>query len=1096
MADIFVSYAREDGDRVAPLVDLLEAYGCSVWWDRRLAPGADFEREIDLALAEASCVIVALTQHAPESTWIRAESATGQGHGRVIPVLLDDVVIPLSLRAIHFADLRGWSGGMSAQAAQLLASVTVNLHQDEKPLLGRDEALAALEGCLDRASEGQGGVVLVSGEPGIGKTRCAEALVALAEDQGALPLWGQCSEQAGAPAYWPWIQVLRDYAEANTDDELRVLLGRNAPSIAGLVPEIGERLGLATGTDTDLTDLGNRFQFFDAISRALVKASAVTPQVLILDDLHWADPSSLAFLEHLSREIRRARVLVVCTYRDVEVTRTAPVRATLGELGRAEHVTRIRLTGLDLDNTGALTMNLAGMPLPKHVVEAIFQQTDGNPLFITEIANDISQVREAGSGDLLTIDVPDGVRAAIGRRLDRLSSPCNEVLAVASVIGREFDARVLAAAMDLGLKTCLRELDTAAEAGIVARYGRTPTAHRFRHAVIRETLLEEQSTLDRLQLHRRIAAALREIYTNREDEVLSELAHHYCEASALGEPEVAVDYALLAAEHSTRMLAFEDAIRLYDEAQHVLSVNGLEADSRLARICREQGRLYEALGRFGEALRCHTEGIGIARAQSQPDLFAEMTTAMVFIVSDTAPTHALPLLEEALRLLPDDAEQRALVKAHLAFASRCGGDLSRVAGLGAEAIELARAADDPATLSRVLQLTVMGLRGFPEALEQRLEYGREMSAAQVGRQPSQDGLHSFFYHLLSCVEAGLMDEFEGLYRRYANEVSMSRMPHHEYYVMNLDIMLRLLRGEWQGLEERIEKALTHAEKIWRGAEGVYGVQMFALNRELGRLPALAPLLQRMAADQEQKLWPPGYMLMCCEAGLDDAARRTFETMAADSFSAISRDDLWLACIVFCAETCAHLGDVARAGVLFELLQPYAAQVASHPNGVCFGAVDAYLGMLAALIGDRENACTHFESAIATHRRLNAWPLLARTQVHFARTLFDSEVAEDRAAGRKLLGEAEQLAERFKLAGVTAIIASLSDADANTLPDDLSPREAEVLKLIAIGRNNKDIARVLSISLSTVATHVRSILGKTGCANRTEAAAYAMREQLA
>jgi DNA-binding CsgD family transcriptional regulator len=272
--------------------------------------------------------------------------------------------------------------------------------------------------------------------------------------------------------------------------------------------------------------------------------------------------------------------------------------------------------------------------------------------------------------------------------------------------------------------------------------------------------------------------------------------------------------------------------------------------------------------------------------------------------------------------------------------------------------------------------------------------------------------------------------------------------------------------------------------------------MFALNRELGRLPGLAPLLERMSGDQESNVWPPGYMLMCCEAGLDDSARRAFDAMAENNFAAIARDDLWLACIVFCAETCAHLADADRAPMLYELLRPYAAQVASHPNGICFGAAATYLGMLAALSGDREIAYEHYESAIAINRRLRAWPALARTQVHFARALLNSDVAEDRLAGRKLFGDAEQLAERFGLAGLTAVIAGLSDASPDTLPDDLSPREVEVLKLIAIGRSNKDISRVLSISLSTVATHVRSILSKTGCANRTEAAAYAMREALA
>lgn len=227
----------------------------------------------------------------------------------------------------------------------------------------------------------------------------------------------------------------------------------------------------------------------------------------------------------------------------------------------------------------------------------------------------------------------------------------------------------------------------------------------------------------------------------------------------------------------------------------------------------------------------------------------------------------------------------------------------------------------------------------------------------------------------------------------------------------------------------------------------------------------------------------------------DEARRRFEELAADGFSGVPRDDMWITCIVFCAETCAFIGDVDRAKKLYRLLLPYAEQTACHGQAVCFGSAAYYLGMLAETSGANDAARTHYEYAIDKNRSMQAWPALARSQLRYGRFLLARDSVDDRNAGRELLVDAEQLAARFEMAGLAAEIDALRADKSARLPDDLTAREVEVLKLIAIGRSNKDISKVLTISLSTVATHVRNILSKTGCANRTEAAAYARQHQL-
>ncbi|NJN53226.1 MAG: AAA family ATPase [Gammaproteobacteria bacterium] len=354
MVDVFVSYAHEDVRRVEPLVGLLQAHGLDVWWDRNLEPGSRFESSIEAAIDSAACVLIALTEHAAQSDWMRAEAAAAQERDKVIPVLLDDVPLPLSLRALQVADLREWPDVSCNEAERLVHTIAERAQPSGSDFIGRMDALQTFEAALDATLNGRGGVVMLAGEPGIGKTRCAEEFARIAEDRGSLVLWGRCYEQPGAPAYWPWLQVLREYVDAHTDDELRIATGSNASALVALVPELAERLSLGQQSIGDGSVVDNQYRLFDAVSRVIARAAGNVPVVVVLDDLHWADGSSLALLEYVAKDVRRQRCLMVCTYRDVEVTRKSPILGTLGELGRSGRVDRIRLTGLSAEETERL----------------------------------------------------------------------------------------------------------------------------------------------------------------------------------------------------------------------------------------------------------------------------------------------------------------------------------------------------------------------------------------------------------------------------------------------------------------------------------------------------------------------------------------------------------------------------------------------------------------------------------------------------------------------------------------------------------------------------------------------------------------------
>ncbi len=1100
MIDVFVSYTREDAGRVEPLVAYLRANGCAVWWDRDIAPGTAFEAEIEQAIVAAACVVIAITAHSANSDWVRAEAAAGQQHNKLIPVLLDDVPVPLSLRAMQVADLRRWPGESDAEAERLAKSIAARGPRGGRLFVGRDDAMRALQQKLTDAIDARGGVAMISGEPGIGKTRCAEEFARSAEDQGALVLWGRCYEQPGAPPYWPWVQILRNYAEASSDDELRMVVGRSSEVIAPLVPEIGDRIGVNGngGAAADLTD--NRFRLFDAISRILARAAGAVPLVLILDDVHWADGSSLALFEFLAHEIVRQRCLVVCTYRDVDVTRKSPLLATLGELTRSGAAERIRLVGLDIEQTGELAVRVSGLRIGRHVVKAIYHQTDGNPLFVQEVAQVLADEQRVSHANVIAIEVPDGIREAIGKRLDRLTDACNEILAVASVLGREFDLKIVANVLGRNVSDCLHDLDHAQSAGLVRRDG-TASRYRFAHAVIRETLYEEIPTLERLQKHQAIGDAMVASSGDDLDPVLSEVAHHYGEASALGNHEKAVDFAMRAAERDVRVSAIEEAMRHYEEVVRVLTVNGRSDDRRVAVALLQKGRLGIPTMRVSEALDNLTRGIELARRLGDVDLLVDYVSTLVRLTSYGPQRHAALLVEEALRLLPADrTRSRALLLANLAFALRSKGDTGEVERTAREAIAQARAIEDPELLLKVLRLVDMALRGDAQTLAMRLEFGRQMVDLTVRCQDQEEVGEAFYWQALNLIECGDTTGFSRMLRRFAEHAENYGWPRHQYLAELLAGLSHLSRGEWTEAEMRIEHAYENGQRINAGdnrhqAEGTYGAQMFVLNRELGRLRAMAPLMRKVIEERRSNLWAPGLMIMCCEVDLLDQAREVFERLATNGFADLPRDDMWLVSIVYCAETCARLRDVERATQLYDLLLPFAEQTANHPSAVCFGSVATYLGMLADVMCDHERARCHFDRAIEFNRHMQAWPLVARTQLRLAQLLLRSESDDARQEGRRVLAEAEQIATRFEMAGLVAEIGERSNCGTIALPDGLTRREVDVLRLLAIGRSNKDISRVLSISLSTVATHVRSILTKSGCANRTEAAAYAMRHQI-
>ncbi|MGH2957753.1 MAG: protein kinase domain-containing protein, partial [Solirubrobacterales bacterium] len=377
-------------------------------------------------------------------------------HNPEVQEALDRVVLALLAKD---ADER--PAGAAAAREQLLSALEEKApaegaeEREENPLdslaggvfVGRERELETMREAVDAALDGRGSLQLLLGEPGIGKTRAAEELATYARVNGARVYWGRCREDEGAPAYWPWVQAIRSYVRDADPVALAWQMGGGAAEVAQLVPEVAEKLDVEPAAVGESEEA--RFRLFDSVTSLLVAAARDRPLVLVLDDLHWADEPSLLLLRFAAREVGSSGLLIVGTYRDVELGRHHPLARVLGEISSAEGSGRIALRGLSVPAVERYIEMTAGTDPPPGLAQAVQAQTDGNPFFVAEVVRLLaSEGRLAAVGSGAELEIPQGVREVVGRRLDRLSEETNQALRVAAVIGRDFEAELVARVAD------------------------------------------------------------------------------------------------------------------------------------------------------------------------------------------------------------------------------------------------------------------------------------------------------------------------------------------------------------------------------------------------------------------------------------------------------------------------------------------------------------------------------------------------------------------------------------------------------------------------------------------------------------------------
>ena len=997
-------------------------------------------------------------------------------------------------------------------------------------LVGRESELAVLRASLDQACTGMGGVALLAGEPGIGKTRLAEELAAEARLRGARVLWGRCYEGEGAPPFWPWIQIIRAYTREQDPSALRSELGPGAADLARIVPEPREVLP-ELSEPRPVETAAARFRLFESVTTFLkAAATARQPLVLVLDDLHWADAPSLLLLQFLAGELRAARLLVLGTYRDLEVGCNHPLTHTLAELTRSTVSQRVHLRGLGETEVARFVELIAEREAPRTVVAAVAQRTEGNPFFVTEVVRLLVAEGRLDRPETITptsLGIPQSIRDVIGRRLASLSERCCGVLSIAAVIGREFGLAPLRMASRLSTEELFDALEEAETARVVAALSPIPGSYAFSHALIRDLLYDDLPTARRLRLHQLVGEALAAHYEADADAHLTELAHHFVQAAPTGDVARAVDYARLAGNRAMALLAYEEAVSHYESALQVAELQGAPDARRHCELLLALGNALRKQGEPERATETFRRAAELARKIATPDLLVDAALGFEDTVHSTGLSRArfgglsVRLLEEARNDLGDrDGVVRFKVLAALARAYVFAGSASQGTELSQQAVELARRSGDPEALVSALDARRIAIWG-PANLEERLAVVTEIAdlAERVGDK--EKALDGRLWRQHALVEKGDVWGAEAEIAEYARIAEELRQPLYRCYVPLLRASLALLKGQFAEAERFGEEALVLGRRAQsQNAAMIHAAQLLVLRREQGRIDEVADIFRGYVEQLPgAKTFQSALALIYAALDRRDEAKQMFESLAENEFGDLARSPSWfLINLAFLSEVCAVLDDAPRAAVLYRLLLPYAGQcILGASAGPCWGSAARYLGLLATTRRSWDEASGHYEVALQTNALLGARPWLAHSQHDYARALLARGTTKDRKRAAELLARTLEMARELRMARLTeqvsALVGSLGQPPGSAAtrdrswsgrsiesptvayPDDLSEREVEVLRRLAGGQSNREIAEELILSVRTVEHHVANVYAKIGARGRADAAAYAVAQGL-
>jgi ATP/maltotriose-dependent transcriptional regulator MalT len=943
-----------------------------------------------------------------------------------------------------------------------------------RPLLvGRERELASLSSRLEAAGRGEGGVALVSGEPGIGKSRLLLEIQARAHADGWLVLSGHAYDTEGMPPYLAFAEAIAQYVRMAADDEAGRQLAEVAREVALLVPELGEHLPDA-GDRASLGPAATRYRLFEAVSEfflGLAATSEASGLLLSLDDLHWADRSTLLLFQHLTRKLQGARLVVVGAFRTEEVDRSQPLFTVLAELARGQQDQRLALARLSPDETSSLVASLSGATPAAALAAAIHHQTEGNPFFVQEVVRHLQNQEHGLAGAGLRPEdwgLSEGVRQVIGRRLSRLGVETQRLLESAAVLGDGFDPALLRAVASAETATVTQALEDATPAAMLREEG---NSYVFGHPMIRQVIYEGLSLPRRQELHRRAAEAIETIHAARQDAHLSALATHYNLAGA-ADPVKATDYATRAGDAAAAVFAFDEALRFYDMALHALEPGGDPGHAATAaELGVRRGNAFSGLGRWAEARAAFEAAAAALSGERRADvlvMFAVSTMSGPPDVPNSRRTAGL-VLELARELGRRDLEMAA--RAILANCDFSDGELTSSLDQYEQAYSHSK--DLPAVRQHQVFLN------FPLALYWAGRTDEAIARSQDTDHSARDAEDAVSIVItsanlgLALTAAGRYDEALGAFAA-ARESARARG--------GAGIMPMLARAA--GMSAGVHIAVFD----FLGAEAIAEE-----TREIGRsCHFMLPVVSE------------GIDLMCIATSRGELGRA--HTLAVELGEQIERGAgahgvLWR------GRLATALAELALAENDWHEALRLASDAIERARGIGRPKYEA-LSLVArarALIGlgRTREAIPHLRSAVDLTRKIGDPALFLRPAAALLSVAGDDALlAEAREAVGRVLGALSDEAMRrgFEAAEAVKLVYGLTGAkDARLVPahpDGLTAREMEVLRLITRGNSNREIGAELVLSVRTVERHIVNIYSKLGIHSKSQATAYAFTHELA
>lgn len=907
--------------------------------------------------------------------------------------------------------------------------------------VGRRGVVAVLESSMRDAFAGHGRMLVLVGEPGIGKTRTLLELSRRAAALGAQAWFGRCIEDEGAPAFWPWTQILRDGERDRGASALLALMGKSAADIAEGLPELRAWLPDLPSAPT-ITQLSARFRFFDGVTTFLKRAADAHPLVLLFDDLQRADQPTLSLLSFVARHLDRSRLLVAASCRPL-AAQDPSVREALTRFIHDASAPCIELDGLGHDDVDRYIELRTGQRGPRRIVERVHRLTAGNPLFMQQILHSWQvhgALQPAVDWDALSAGTrAQGLRSSIAHLLGGFDLRLREALSVAAVLGTEFTLLRLARMLDADPASLLSLLAIATGARILREDDSEGGAYRFSHVLIRDALYEDLAVDTRAMLHARAGLAL-EAAGPPSSATLAELAHHFTEAWPAHDGGKALQYNLRAAAADQERLAYEEAVTHLDRALRILTSGPADPRERM-RVLLDKGKALSHVAEVEQARAALLEAAELARALGDHAVLAEAASLVAGSPEGgNVDLEQLEVLREALALLPADSPRRPLLLALLAKTLTFSSDSEARVALARDAIELSKHVADPPLRAEVLHQCQ---RALPEVHHFGEREAITSELLCIGHQLGDYRVlgNAAIAQIQSCLERGNIAGTDRALADLEHVAAHAREPIFRWYSQVFRGMRLFVAGDiGEAIQASLEARRMGACVGDEMASQTCASQIAGWYRVVGRLA------EAEAMARENMLRFPrvaGWRLAVAHAQADRGSYEfALATLAEVMQNPSSLDPFTHSLLAPLAEMCGFFGTAEMAKTLYDLLLPFAARWGNIAFGVSTtGPIGRALAMLAIRGGQLDAAEHHIENALASSVAAKSPTYEALALMTYARALIKRGDPESRERAAGMLAASEVINERCGFTGNSNMIRFMCRRAKLVLPATTAPSSA-------------------------------------------------------